>query len=683
MQSLSKVFRGRPMAALVAALVGLSAAGSGVSVAAETPPVPEPALRELAPAATPPQPADAFAVYTWDFKVLTDAPSLPGYTLVEQLYDGATWTNASAGTTPTPLIFTHYRAAYKAGTTRGPWRETPFSARADAAPKSLRSSRDAAGINLSWNSPTNDGPDGWVIAWFGDGEWHYTNTVSNTASFSGSLELARVAPYRKISTEFIVTGPYAEIEPPTFGAVRDLAYRLDGSRVVITWERPWALRPNASFSYEVQGATKSGEWTALGRPVTRQYTLAAANSDIVHIRVRPISGGVRGDWAEITIDRSAVTEVAIGFGHACALVIDGTVKCWGFNRYGQLGRPAGTNAKRAKKVPGLTDIVDIDVGFFHTCAVDRQGKVWCWGFNEYGQLGDGTLAARDTPKVVPGVSGVVSLATGDGHTCVALTSGSVRCWGNNQSKQSGTNAAARQATPVAVPGVDDVIQISAGRDSTCAVSAVYPGAKSVRGRTSTNGIETSIHCWGSNARGALGNGGTTSSAAPTEVVGLRTDDYDYGQVAVGVEFACAATSSGAAERLGITVCWGAAEYGQLGQVEPASNQFERPILGASFGPRVKWVSAGGYHSCAVNYDDEVWCSGDDSQGQRGDGKAVGPSTSAGKVRGLSASMVDAGLYSTCAVDLQGDAWCWGTNDSYQLGDGSNKRRLAPAKVKGL
>jgi alpha-tubulin suppressor-like RCC1 family protein len=67
--------------------------------------------------------------------------------------------------------------------------------------------------------------------------------------------------------------------------------------------------------------------------------------------------------------------VSVGLRHACALLSDGAIKCWGHNGWGELGSsdPGQTN------VLGAPDAVAVSAGWGETCAVRKDGGVWCWG----------------------------------------------------------------------------------------------------------------------------------------------------------------------------------------------------------------------------------------------------------------------------------------------------------------
>jgi len=131
---------------------------------------------------------------------------------------------------------------------------------------------------------------------------------------------------------------------------------------------------------------------------------------------------------------AGATKLAAGSMHMCALLADQTVTCWGTNSYGQLGTSApascSTGAHGPQVIPGLTDVTDLVSGGNHTCALRADGTVACWGYNKYGQLGDGSTTDRQTPALVTGLTGVVRLAAGDGLTCAIVTGGALMCWGS-------------------------------------------------------------------------------------------------------------------------------------------------------------------------------------------------------------------------------------------------------------
>lgn len=94
------------------------------------------------------------------------------------------------------------------------------------------------------------------------------------------------------------------------------------------------------------------------------------------------------------------TQVAVGVYHACALLNDRSVRCWGGNAFGQLGDGTTTDRDAPVRVEGLPPAAQIVAGARHTCARSVEGRVLCWGANGDGQLGDGTTDARSRPVAV-------------------------------------------------------------------------------------------------------------------------------------------------------------------------------------------------------------------------------------------------------------------------------------------
>ncbi len=134
---------------------------------------------------------------------------------------------------------------------------------------------------------------------------------------------------------------------------------------------------------------------------------------------------------------TSVRQVSIGDAHVCALLANQTVMCWGWNNRDQCGRDGVTSVASPSTVADLADAVEVAPGQFHTCARRRDGSVVCWGDDSFGQLGDGTTGARATIAPARGVTGATQVASGDDFSCAIVANGAVLCWGRNLHGQRG------------------------------------------------------------------------------------------------------------------------------------------------------------------------------------------------------------------------------------------------------
>src|SRR5262249_19354401 len=158
-----------------------------------------------------------------------------------------------------------------------------------------------------------------------------------------------------------------------------------------------------------------------------------------------------------------------------AAIYDGTARCWGFNSDGQVGDGTLVNPRLVPVAVAFLALTilsarKVSAGVSHTCATIFDGSVKCWGNNKYRQLGTGGWVSPLLPVTVPGVDNAIDVSAGDYHTCALRGTGVPVCWGFGHSGELGDGSSMDSPTPVEVVGLTDAIALSSGGYHTCALS---------------------------------------------------------------------------------------------------------------------------------------------------------------------------------------------------------------------
>ncbi len=345
-------------------------------------------------------------------------------------------------------------------------------------------------------------------------------------------------------------------------------------------------------------------------------------------------------------------QVTAGEQFSCALLYNGSVKCWGVNNSGQLGlgdtdnrgdntNEMGDNLPAVDLGTGRTATA-IQSGIHHTCAILDNGSVKCWGQNDQGQLGQGDTDNRgDGPnemgiyllKVNLGTDGLGNdrtakkISLGFKHTCAILDDNTTKCWGANDSGQLGLGDPDNRGDATGemgdnLPAVDlgtsrYAVTISAGNSHTCALLD-----------------DATVKCWGDGYYGQLGYGNNTNLGDTTGEMGNSLLAVNVGDsrtvtgLFAGAFFTCVTLDNATSK------CWGNSTIGQLGYgnttqlgdgIGEMGNDLAAMNLGGNTASAFITSRKGNENYdfvCVVLTTGKIRCWGHNGQGQLGYGDAT-------------------------------------------------------------
>ena len=416
---------------------------------------------------------------------------------------------------------------------------------------------------------------------------------------------------------------------------------------------------------------------------------------------------------------TTVIDYAMGTNHACVILNDQGLYCWGANDLQQLGvvSPGAYTlsdfsngiVSKVNLAPfgGTTTFLKVYASDNQTCAIGTDEAIFCWG--------------RGVPPVKVSLAGwkVKSASLGLGHNCmvydttVPLLSGRVACAGTNTRGQLGRGT----LTPYEVgvgnvtldlptfPELTDVAMVSVGQVFTCAVktdktlwcwgrnsptfyeidmavATNYTRATPTRSSSLVNLVAGgndfqcsvragALTCSGDNLFATSQEGGNPSVAAfttSTTVLG----PYFFGEspgtlpgaprvspMASNNVMSCSSTGPA-----GELWCWGEF-YDPNHPSTPVLQSHPTPMLIPGLESGVYSVTLGLGHACAIR-DGALYCWGSNSHGQINGNTSVSVYADPQLIFKTGVTGVAAGAQHTCAI-VAGEVLCWGANGFGQVG----------------
>ena len=416
------------------------------------------------------------------------------------------------------------------------------------------------------------------------------------------------------------------------------------------------------------------------------------------------SAPVGADGNEAPGAPAAFRQLSAGASHTCAILSGGSLKCWGLNDRGQLG--LGDTANRGDgagemgaNLPAIDlgtgrSAVAISAGTRHTCALLDNGSVKCWGSNQTGELGLGDVAYRgDGPGEMGDSLPAVDLGTGrtavaisaaQDYTCALLDNASVKCWGSGFSGKLGQGSSANLGDGAGEMGDSlPAVALGTGRTAVAVAAGGFHACALLD--------DGSVKCWGAGGSGQLGNeSNTIRGDGPGEMgdslpaVALGTGRTATA-ITAGSDHTCALLDNGSVK------CWGQGNLGQLGLgfntqrgSQPGSMGDNLPPVALGTGRTATAVRSKFGHTCAVLDDGSLKCWGWNILGQLGLGDTDDRGEAPGEMgdalpavplgTGRTVLAVTTGITHTCARLDDGSLKCWGWNDEGQLGQGDTRGR---------
>lgn len=313
-------------------------------------------------------------------------------------------------------------------------------------------------------------------------------------------------------------------------------------------------------------------------------------------------------------------QIVAGLSHTCVLLESKKVRCWGLNDKGQLGLGNTDNIGDNEQVTdvsyvnlGTTEVKRLYSGTSFNCALYINGGIRCWGDNQYGQLGTSNNItygddeeAIAAPLVNLGGSAALQmdLSTISYHVCAITAGGVLKCWGRNNFGQLGLGDAIDKNVPTsAVSLPKPAIMVTTGNIHTCALLSDY-----------------TVNCFGANNQGQLGLGLATTESVGDNELPSASSNVNVGflatQIYAGNYTTCALSFEGEAK------CWGRNTQGHLGQgnttIFGTNTPNNLPVI--KLGASVSSIVGGQDHHCFTHKDDgKVKCIGRSQFGQLGNG----------------------------------------------------------------
>jgi alpha-tubulin suppressor-like RCC1 family protein len=419
-----------------------------------------------------------------------------------------------------------------------------------------------------------------------------------------------------------------------------------------------------------------GTWTQTGAPAgfaidgttgELSGTSAVPGDYAVVIKfTRTADGLFDEETFDLRLDTVPVPPVAAvtmdgGGRHACRVLADASLWCWGHQGKGAVGigpvdladvrRPEPEQVGSASWLQVSAAVENVQT---FSCGIQTDRSLWCWGSASAGQLGLGPSGTQqNSPALVDDTRNWATVSGGQSHTCATTLGGRLFCWGDIA---TGLASGAANVPTEVDPGGSAWSSVSAGGGHTCGIR-----------------VTGTLWCWGLNSRGQLGTGGSPGASDVPVQVGKATD---WTGLSAGAAHSCALRGTD-------LYCWGRNSVGAVGSGTPGSDVTAPAQVPGSWARVAASGSGNADHTCAIDTVGRLWCWGEGDQGRLGNGTEDAEAAPAQVGTDITWASVTAGGNFGCAVKVDNTQWCWGGNTDGEVGvDSPLTEFLTPQQVTG-
>jgi len=366
-----------------------------------------------------------------------------------------------------------------------------------------------------------------------------------------------------------------------------------------------------------------------------------------------------------------VKDLQVGLDYSCALYVDGAVKCWGrginpLSTQNVGDQPGEMGANLVAINFGGLKATQISISISpHACALLENNSIACWGNNTVGQLGTGTTFEQSSNGPLQTVdlgspSKATSVAVGPAKACATFENGFIKCWGdldmrgyvsNNPANRGDGPGEMGTELPFLKPALGlKAVKVAVGYDFIC---ALYD--------------DGSVRCW-NRSRTAFMNPLTESPALLDFGPGKVMKDID-----AGWSNACSIGTDNAG------YCWNMGDSDlPMGPIADLGASIRVQKISTAARSTCAVLSTGATRCWGSNIFSASQLLGDQAGllGLADNQCDVKAPNSAGEVvlGNFPAADVSAGVSHSCVLSPLGTAKCWGSNYSGALGLGDTVPR---------